>query len=183
VQELQEKLDSKSTSSSFPKEEKGKEEEEEDTKKNDWAVLTNQLHQTTTYLHTLESTNAKLTAELAVLRDRHSSVEVLKEERRGLETKLKGMEEMRKRAVMLEAEVERYVLLLRRFDDDRLLTDDGAGIKSPSPNPPPIPAPPPRTQPPSPPSVLPTPNSSNNTALPNPPSPPSPTQTLPFLTP
>ncbi|TFK35138.1 spindle assembly checkpoint component Mad1 [Crucibulum laeve] len=69
-------------------------------------VVREELHRQAEYLRTLESTNAKLTAELTVLRDRHTSVEVLREEKRGLERKVKLMDELREKVVRLEAEVE-----------------------------------------------------------------------------
>ncbi|KAF6742065.1 hypothetical protein DFP72DRAFT_940487 [Ephemerocybe angulata] len=52
------------------------------------------------------STNAKLSAELNMLRELHQSIEVLREEKRGLETKLAAMSEMREKVVRLEAELE-----------------------------------------------------------------------------
>ncbi|KAJ6610457.1 spindle assembly checkpoint component Mad1 [Mycena sp. CBHHK59/15] len=73
---------------------------------NDMVVVREELHRQAAYLRTLESTNAKLTSELTVLRERHVSVEVLREEKRGLERKLRTLEEMRARVVKLEAQVE-----------------------------------------------------------------------------
>ena len=54
----------------------------------------------------LESANAKMTAELNVLRDKQTSVEVLKEQKRDLERKLRGTEELREKVVRLEAELD-----------------------------------------------------------------------------
>ncbi|KDQ58198.1 hypothetical protein JAAARDRAFT_129691 [Jaapia argillacea MUCL 33604] len=71
-----------------------------------WAVVREELHRQANYLRTLESSNAKLNQELAVFRERHVSIEVLREEKRGLEKKLHGAEELRERVVRLEAEVE-----------------------------------------------------------------------------
>ncbi|KAJ7120938.1 spindle assembly checkpoint component Mad1 [Mycena epipterygia] len=73
---------------------------------NDMVVVREELHRQAAYLRTLESTNTKLTSELTVLRDRHTSIEVLREEKRGLERKLKPLEELRERVVKLEAQVE-----------------------------------------------------------------------------
>ncbi|KAJ7621523.1 MAD-domain-containing protein [Mycena polygramma] len=73
---------------------------------NDMAVVREELHRQAAYLRTLESTNAKLTSELAVLRDRHTSIEVLREEKRGLERKLQPLEGLREKVVKLEAQVE-----------------------------------------------------------------------------
>lgn len=69
-------------------------------------VVREELHRQANYLRTLEGTNAKLNAELNVLRERNTSVEVLREEKRGLERKLKVLDELREKVVSLEAEVE-----------------------------------------------------------------------------
>lgn len=70
------------------------------------SVVRKELHRQANYLRTLESTNAKLTSELTVLRERQTSVEVLKEEKRGLEKRVQVLEELRTKVVRLEAEVE-----------------------------------------------------------------------------
>jgi len=72
----------------------------------DMAVVREELHRQAGYLCNLESTNARLDAELRVLRERHDSVQVLKEEKRCLETRVRTFDEMRERVVVLEAEVE-----------------------------------------------------------------------------
>ena len=54
----------------------------------------------------MESTNEKLTSELTVLKERQTSVEVLKEQKRGLEKRLQVLEEFRIKDARLEAEVE-----------------------------------------------------------------------------
>jgi mitotic spindle assembly checkpoint protein MAD1 len=71
-----------------------------------WGVVREELHRQANYLRTLESTNTKMTVELNGLRERHASVEVLKEEKRGLERKVKVLEDLREKVVKLEAEVE-----------------------------------------------------------------------------
>ncbi|KAF9475572.1 MAD-domain-containing protein [Pholiota conissans] len=68
-------------------------------------VVREELHRQANYLRTLESTNAKLTSELKILRERQTSVEVLREEKRGLELRVKMLEELRTKVVKLEAEV------------------------------------------------------------------------------
>jgi len=70
------------------------------------AVVREELHRQAGYLRNLESTNAKLNSELNILRERHASVEVLREEKRGLERKVTMLEEMRNKVIRLEAEVE-----------------------------------------------------------------------------
>ncbi|KAF8208385.1 spindle assembly checkpoint component Mad1 [Mycena galopus ATCC 62051] len=69
-------------------------------------VVREELHRQAAYLNTLESTNAKLTSELAVLRARQTSIEVLREEKRGLELKLQPLADLREKVVKLEAQVE-----------------------------------------------------------------------------
>ena len=58
------------------------------------------------YLCTLESTNVELSAEMTVLREQQTSIEVSKEEKRGLETKFRVLEELRGKVVRIEVEVE-----------------------------------------------------------------------------
>ena len=70
------------------------------------SVVRDELHRQADYLRTLESSNAKMLAELVVLRERQTSVEVLKEQKRGLEKKVQVIEELRTKVVKLEAEVE-----------------------------------------------------------------------------
>ncbi|KAJ7031593.1 spindle assembly checkpoint component Mad1 [Mycena alexandri] len=72
----------------------------------DMTVVREELHRQAAYLRTLESTNAKLSSELAILRERHTSIEVLREEKRGLERKLQALETLREQVVKLEAQVE-----------------------------------------------------------------------------
>lgn len=69
-------------------------------------VVREELHRQAGYLRNLESTNAKLNSELNILRERHASVDVLREEKRGLERKVIMLEEMRNKVIRLEAEVE-----------------------------------------------------------------------------
>ena len=58
------------------------------------------------YLHTLESANVRLSAEVTVLREKQTSIEVSKEEKRGLETKFRVLKELREKVVRIEAEVD-----------------------------------------------------------------------------
>jgi len=60
-------------------------EEWEQKERESMNVVRDELHRQAGYLRALESTNVKLGAELAALRERQSSIEVLKEEKRGLE--------------------------------------------------------------------------------------------------
>ncbi|KAI8976346.1 MAD-domain-containing protein [Trametes punicea] len=72
----------------------------------DWAVVREELHRQAKYMRQLESANAKMTTELNALRERQTSVEVLKEQKRDLERKLRGAEELREKVVKLEAELD-----------------------------------------------------------------------------
>ena len=67
----------------------------------------------------MESTNEKLTSELTVLKEWQTSVEVLKEQKRGLEKRLQVLEEFRIKDARLEAEVE----VGRREREDRIYSD------------------------------------------------------------
>lgn len=70
------------------------------------AIVRDELQRQATYLRKLEGTNAKLSSEVIVLRDRQTSVEVLREQNRSLEIKLQHMEELRHTVAKLEAELE-----------------------------------------------------------------------------
>lgn len=72
----------------------------------DMAIVRDELQRQATYLRKLEGTNAKLSSEVIVLRDRQTSVEVLREKNRSLEIKLQHMEELRHTVAKLEAELE-----------------------------------------------------------------------------
>jgi mitotic spindle assembly checkpoint protein MAD1 len=100
IQTLQDQLDElNSTQNSLRDARQGAEEE-------NWSVVREELHRQADYLRTLEGTNAKMSMELNNLRERQASVEVLREEKRGLERKVKVLEELREKVVKLEAEVE-----------------------------------------------------------------------------
>ncbi len=72
----------------------------------DWSVVREELHRQAQYMRQLESANAKMTTELNTLREKQTSVEVLKEQKRNLERKLRGADELREQVVKLEAELE-----------------------------------------------------------------------------
>ncbi|KAH6894836.1 hypothetical protein BKA70DRAFT_1232433 [Coprinopsis sp. MPI-PUGE-AT-0042] len=66
-------------------------------------VVREELHRQTEYL---EAKNVKLTSELLYLREQNQSIEALREEKRGLETQLVGLDKLKEKVVRLEAEVE-----------------------------------------------------------------------------
>ncbi len=70
-----------------------------------WNIVREELHRQADHLRNVEAENAKMTAELLILRQRHSSIEVLKEQKRELEKKLSGVEGMKDKVVRLEAEL------------------------------------------------------------------------------
>lgn len=88
-----------------------------------WDVLREELHRQAEYTSKLESTNVKLKREVAALKDRKTSVEVLREEKRSLEKKVQSVDKLRERVVKLEAELqaaqkerkEWYVLNLNQY--------------------------------------------------------------------
>ncbi|KAG9312696.1 mitotic checkpoint protein-domain-containing protein [Chiua virens] len=71
-----------------------------------WGVIRDELHRQASYLRSLETTNAKLNAELGRYKDRHANLEVLREEKRALERKVLVVDELRGKVVSLEAQVE-----------------------------------------------------------------------------
>ncbi|RPD52551.1 MAD-domain-containing protein [Lentinus tigrinus ALCF2SS1-7] len=71
-----------------------------------WSVVREELHRQANYMRQLESANAKMTAELNILHEKQTSVEVLKEQKRDLERKLRGADELREQVVKLQAELE-----------------------------------------------------------------------------
>jgi mitotic spindle assembly checkpoint protein MAD1 len=72
----------------------------------DMSVVREELKRQAEYLRQLEGTNARLNAELLSLRDRHASVEVLREQNRSLESKLAYTESLRQKVASLEAELD-----------------------------------------------------------------------------
>lgn len=98
VEELQIQLEAASTTQA----DRGRQSLEEES----WAVLRDELQRQADYMRTLEGTNARMTVELTALRERHASIEVLREEKRDLERKVHGVNELREKVVRLEAEVQ-----------------------------------------------------------------------------
>ncbi|KAI0942237.1 hypothetical protein AcW1_002917 [Taiwanofungus camphoratus] len=77
-----------------------------ETEEENWAIVREELNRQAEYMRTLEASNMKMKSELNILRDRHVSIEVLKEQKRDLERKVIGVEELREKVVRLEAELE-----------------------------------------------------------------------------
>lgn len=71
-----------------------------------WAVVREELSRQAEYMRTLEAANARFSAENVALKERHASVEVLREQKRALERKAQGAEELREKVFQLEAELD-----------------------------------------------------------------------------
>ncbi|KAL4244697.1 Spindle assembly checkpoint component MAD1 [Abortiporus biennis] len=71
-----------------------------------WSIVREELHRQANHLRTVEAANAKMNVELNMLRQRHASIEVLKEQKYELERKLEGMDKLKEKLVKLEGELE-----------------------------------------------------------------------------
>ena len=71
---------------------------------NDWKVVREELTRQASYLRNLESSNARMSGELAQLRN--ENIEVLKEQNHDLKRKLANADSLRQTVGRLEAEVE-----------------------------------------------------------------------------
>ena len=71
-----------------------------------WAVLRAELTRQAEHTRQLEAAHARAKAELSALRERHTAIEVLREENRALERRAASVDELRETVVRLEAEVE-----------------------------------------------------------------------------
>jgi mitotic spindle assembly checkpoint protein MAD1 len=72
----------------------------------EWDALRSQLLQQTEQMRRLEDANAKMKAELLVMRERYTNVEVLKEEKRVLERRVRDTDALREQLGMMEAQVD-----------------------------------------------------------------------------
>jgi mitotic spindle assembly checkpoint protein MAD1 len=77
-------------------------------------VLRKELHHQVQHLRTLEQNNARLTKELAVLKKDKANVELLKEEKLSLESRIRRMDALRRNL----ADVEGEVAILKRERDE-----------------------------------------------------------------
>lgn len=90
MDELHSEFDELSTQSARPQEDQN------------MAVIREELHRQASYLRQLEASNTKLKAELS----RNGNVELLREEKRTLERRVKGADELRQRVAELEGQVD-----------------------------------------------------------------------------
>ncbi|KAG8883202.1 coiled-coil domain-containing protein mad1 [Tulasnella sp. 331] len=72
----------------------------------DWNVVRQEMHRQATHWKNLEVMNARLTSEVISLRARQTSIEVLREEKRGLETRLQKASEQFEQIARLQGELE-----------------------------------------------------------------------------
>ncbi|OCH91982.1 MAD-domain-containing protein [Obba rivulosa] len=79
---------------------------QKDTDEENWTIVREELHRQAEYMRKLETTNAKMSAELASLKEKHTSVEVLREQKRDLERRLQGYEELQEKSIRIEAELQ-----------------------------------------------------------------------------
>ncbi|GJE94153.1 mitotic arrest deficient-domain-containing protein [Phanerochaete sordida] len=71
-----------------------------------WTVVREELHRQADHVRKIEAENAKMSSELTTLKQRHANIEVLKEQKRDLERKVRATEELREKVVKLEAELD-----------------------------------------------------------------------------
>ncbi|KAI9510349.1 MAD-domain-containing protein [Russula earlei] len=71
-----------------------------------WSVLRAELARQAEHTRHLEAAHSRATAELSTLRERHTAIEVLREENRALERRAAAADELRETVVRLEAEAE-----------------------------------------------------------------------------
>lgn len=83
----------------------------------EWESLRGQLVQQMDQIRNLNDTNAKMRAELLVLKQRHANIEVLREEKRVLEQRVRDADFIREQLGTLEAQVE----ALRREKEKRFV--------------------------------------------------------------
>ncbi|KAF7329938.1 hypothetical protein MKEN_00257700 [Mycena kentingensis (nom. inval.)] len=72
----------------------------------DMQIVREELHRQAAYLRELEVTNARLESQVVILDDRHTSIEVLREEKRGLQRKLQELAPLQEKVVQLEGQLE-----------------------------------------------------------------------------
>jgi mitotic spindle assembly checkpoint protein MAD1 len=71
-----------------------------------WSVLRGELTRQAEHTRQLEAAHTRATAELSTLRERHGTIEVLREEKLALERRAAVADELRDTVVRLEAEVQ-----------------------------------------------------------------------------
>ncbi|KAH8995991.1 MAD-domain-containing protein [Lactarius akahatsu] len=77
-----------------------------DAEEASWSVLRGELTRQAEHTRQLEVAHTRAMAELGSLRERHTAIEVLREQNRALERRAAGADELRETVVRLEAEVQ-----------------------------------------------------------------------------
>ena len=77
-----------------------------DAEEASWSVLRAELTRQAEHTRHLEAAHTRATAELNTLRERHTAIEVLREQNRALERRAASADELRETVVRLEAEVQ-----------------------------------------------------------------------------
>jgi mitotic spindle assembly checkpoint protein MAD1 len=77
-----------------------------DAEEASWSVLRAELTRQAEHTRQLEAAHTRATAELTTLRERHTAIEVLREQNRALERRAASADELRETVVRLEAEVQ-----------------------------------------------------------------------------
>lgn len=96
-----------STQSTAPSPRKHHDHDEDEARgSKEWDALRAQLVEQTDQMRQLEDANARMRSELLVLKERHANIEVLKEEKRVLERRVRDADAVREQLGMLEAQVE-----------------------------------------------------------------------------
>lgn len=72
-----------------------------------WKIIQDELHRQTSYIQKIDVENLRLKAEVVTMKDRHESIQVLREENRQLENRLKRMDDLRHRVIELEGDNDR----------------------------------------------------------------------------
>ncbi|KAJ3554807.1 hypothetical protein NM688_g2917 [Phlebia brevispora] len=70
-----------------------------------WSVVREELHRQADYLRTVEAENARMHSEMGILTQRHENVEVLKEQKRELERKVRDVDSLHEKIARLEGEL------------------------------------------------------------------------------
>ncbi|KAH7921342.1 hypothetical protein BV22DRAFT_1096636 [Leucogyrophana mollusca] len=106
IQALQAQLDASTAASHDPQPPQSPSHTQSQTQSEDWHTISQELHRQTAHLRTLEAANARLTTELARYKQRHESVQVLREEKRALERKVAVVDTLRGEVARLELELQ-----------------------------------------------------------------------------
>ena len=94
-------------------------------------VVQGQLSEQVDHIRQLESANRKQLEELRMLRDAHRSVQVVDEQRRGLETELQVLRDVEKQ--LGEAQIQKEILEDEKRQWTTLLEQDGQDVESNTP--------------------------------------------------